>query len=282
MEIIRSVAEMTTWSRRMRQTGRTICLVPTMGFFHAGHLELMRHGRQEADQLVVSLFVNPIQFGPNEDYSRYPSDLDRDASLAEEEKADILFVPESNEMYADGFQTSVRVERLTETLCGEQRPGHFDGVATVVAKLFNIIRPHGAIFGEKDFQQLIVIRRLVEDLNFDVSILGHAIVREDDGLAMSSRNTYLNAEERQSALCLYKSLQLARRKVSTGVVDVATLLAAIESHILSYDGVVIDYVKIIDQNTLLDRQAVDETAILVMAVRIGKTRLIDNGRLVDY
>jgi pantoate--beta-alanine ligase len=279
MEIIRSIVEMSIWSRRMWRAGNTICLVPTMGFFHAGHLELMQHGRQEADQLVVSLFVNPIQFGPNEDYNRYPRDLDRDASLAEKEQADILFVPESNEMYADGFQTSVRVERLTETLCGEHRPGHFDGVATVVAKLFNIVRPHSVIFGEKDFQQLVVIRRLVDDLNFDVNILGHAIVREDDGLAMSSRNTYLNDEERQSALCLYKSLLLTRRQVAAGDVDVATLLPTIESYILSYAGVVIEYIKIVDQNTLLDKQTVDESAILVMAIRIGKTRLIDNGRL---
>jgi pantoate--beta-alanine ligase len=182
-------------------------------------------------------------------------------------------------MYTDGFQTSVRVERLTTILCGEQRPGHFGGVATVVAKLFNIVRPHGAIFGEKDFQQLSIIRRLVEDLNFDVKILGHAIVREDDGLAMSSRNTYLSSEERSSALCLYKSLQLARQQVAEGEVDVATLLTLIESHILSHAGVIIDYIKIVDQNTLLGKQTVDESAFLVMAIRIGKTRLIDNGRL---
>ena len=280
MEIIRSVAEMTAWSRRMRQAGRTICLVPTMGFFHAGHLQLIRQGRQEADRLVVSLFVNPTQFGPKEDYSRYPRDLERDAGLAVEEKADILFVPENNDMYTAGFQTRIRVCRLTETLCGAQRPGHFDGVATVVAKLFNIIRPHNAIFGEKDFQQLAVIRRLVQDLNFDVSVLGHAIVRENDGLAMSSRNSYLNEEERQSALCLSKSLQLARQQVAAGDVDVAMVLAAIESHIRSYAGVVSEYIKIVDQNSLLDKQTVDETGVLVMAVRVGKTRLIDNGCLI--
>jgi pantoate--beta-alanine ligase len=280
MEIIRSVAEMTAWSRRMRQAGRTICLVPTMGFFHAGHLELMKQGRQEADRLVVSLFVNPTQFGPKEDYSRYPRDLKRDANLATEEKTDVLFVPENNDMYPDGFQTSVRVGHLTETLCGEQRPGHFDGVATVVAKLFNIIRPHNAVFGEKDFQQLAVIRRLVKDLNFDVNVLGHVIVRENDGLAMSSRNTYLSADERLSALCLSESLQLARQKVAAGNVDVARVLEAIESHIQSYTGVVIDYIKIVDQNSLLDKETVDETGILVMAIRVGETRLIDNGRLV--
>ncbi len=280
MEIIRSVAEMKAWSRRMRQNGNTLSLVPTMGFFHAGHLELMQQGRREADRLVVSLYVNPIQFGPNEDYSRYPRDLDRDADLAAEVKTDVLFVPESHEVYPEGFQTSVRVERLTETLCGAQRPGHFDGVATVVSKLFNIVRPHKAIFGEKDFQQLAVIRRLVKDLNFDVSVLGHGIVREEDGLAMSSRNTYLNVEERRSALCLYKSLQLARRKAAQGVADVGTVLSAIESHLLSYRGVLIDYIKIIDHNTLYDKQTVDEAAILVMAVRVGKTKLIDNGRLI--
>ena len=196
MEVIRSIAGMTAESRRMRQAGRTIALVPTMGFFHEGHLQLMRFGRQHADQLVVSLFVNPIQFGPNEDLQRYPRDFDRDVRLAEQERVDVMFVPDSREMYGADFQTRIKVDQLSAPLCGRQRPGHFDGVTTVVAKLFHIVRPHCSIFGEKDLQQLAVIRRMVDDLNFDVKILGHPIVREPDGLAMSSRNSYLSAAER--------------------------------------------------------------------------------------
>lgn len=279
MEVIRSIAEMTAFSRRMRQAGSTIVLVPTMGFFHEGHLQLMRFGRQHGDQVVISLFVNPIQFGPNEDFQRYPRDFDRDAGLAEQEGADVLFVPDSKEMYGAEFQTRIRVEHLTVPLCGRQRPGHFDGVTTVVAKLLHIVCPHSAIFGEKDFQQLAVIRRMVVDLNFDVTILGHAIVREPDGLAMSSRNSYLSPGERQSALCLHKSLQLARRMVSAGKVDVDSLLREIRAYIQSYSGVTIDYVALVDQCTLHEKKKVDRSAILVLAVRVGATRLIDNGRL---
>jgi len=279
MEVIRSIGEMKAVSRQMRQAGSTISLVPTMGFFHEGHLQLMRFGRQHGDQVVVSLFVNPIQFAPNEDLQRYPRDFDRDADLAEQERVDVLFVPDESDMFRAGFQTRVKVDRLSAPLCGRQRPGHFDGVTTVVAKLFNIVRPHCAIFGEKDFQQLAVIRRMVGDLNFDVSILGHAIVREPDGLAMSSRNSYLSADERQSALCLYKSLQLAQHMVSAGEVDVDPLLGEILGHMQSYPGVTVDYVAVVDQNTLEEKKIVDSAALMVMAVRIGSTRLIDNGRL---
>jgi pantoate--beta-alanine ligase len=279
MEIIRSIAEMTAISSRMRQAGSTIVLVPTMGFFHEGHLQLMRFGRQPTDRLVVSLFVNPLQFGPNEDLQRYPRDFDRDAHLAEKEGADFLFVPDSREMYGPEFQTRIRVEHLTAPLCGGLRPGHFDGVTTVVAKLFHIVRPHRAIFGEKDFQQLVVIRRMVDDLNFDITIIGHAIVREPDGLAMSSRNSYLSPDERRSALCLYKSLLLARRMVSAGEVDVDRLKEEIFNHIQSYADVTVDYVAVVDQATLQGKKKADKSAILAMAVRIGATRLIDNGRL---
>jgi pantoate--beta-alanine ligase len=279
MEIIHSIAEMTATSRQMRQAGSTIALVPTMGFFHEGHLQLMRFGRQRADRLVVSLFVNPIQFGPNEDLQRYPRDFGRDATLAEQERVDVLFAPDSREMYGPEFQTRITVEHLTAPLCGGQRPGHFDGVTTVVAKLFNIVHPHSAIFGEKDFQQLVVIRRMVDDLNFDITILGHVIVREHDGLAMSSRNSYLSPDERQSALCLYESLQLARHMVSAGEVDVDRLLKEILARMQSYPGVTVDYVAVVDQATLQEKKKVDRSAILAMAVRVGATRLIDNGRL---
>jgi len=279
MEVIRSIAEMTAVSQQIRQAGGTIALVPTMGFFHAGHLQLMRFGREHGDQVVVSLFVNPIQFGPNEDLQRYPRDFERDANLAEQERVDVLFVPESRDMYGTGFQTKVKVDQLSAPLCGRQRPGHFDGVTTVVAKLFNIVRPHCAIFGEKDFQQLAVIRRMVGDLNFDVRILGHAIVREPDGLAMSSRNSYLSAVERKSALCLYKSLQLARHMVSAGEGDVDRLLKEIMAHMQSYPGVTVDYVAVVDETNLREKRTVDSSALMAMAVRIGGTRLIDNGRL---
>ena len=279
MEVIRSIAEMTAVSQQMRKAGRTIVLVPTMGFFHEGHLQLMRFGRQHADQLMVSLFVNPIQFGPNEDLQRYPRDFDRDVRLAEQERVDVMFVPDSREMYGADFQTRIKVDQLSAPLCGRQRPGHFDGVTTVVAKLFHIVRPHCSIFGEKDLQQLAVIRRMVDDLNFDVKILGHPIVREPDGLAMSSRNSYLTAAERQSALCLYKSLQLARRMVSAGEGDVDRLRGEILKHVQSYPGVTVDYVAVVDQTSLQEKKRVDKSAIMAMAVRIGSTRLIDNGRL---
>ena len=263
----------------MRQAGSTIALVPTMGYFHEGHLQLMRFGRQHAGRLVVSLFVNPIQFGPNEDLQRYPRDFDRDADLAAQEGVDVLFVPDSSEMYGPGFQTKVSVQHLTAPLCGGQRPGHFDGVTTVVAKLFNIVRPQSAIFGEKDLQQLTVVRQMVDDLNFDITILAHPIVREPDGLAMSSRNRYLSPDQRQAALCLFQSLQLARRLVSAGEGDAERLREEILVKMRSYPGVTVDYVAVVDQATLLEKKKVDRAAILAMAVRVGATRLIDNGRL---
>jgi pantoate--beta-alanine ligase len=279
MKVIRSIAEMTAVSRQMRQAGSTVVLVPTMGFFHEGHLQLMRFGRQHADQVVVSLFVNPIQFAPNEDLQRYPRDFDRDRDLAEQEGVDVLFVPDSSEMYGTGFQTRIKVDQLSAPLCGRQRPGHFDGVTTVVAKLFNIVRPHCAVFGEKDFQQLAVIRRMVDDLNFDVRILGHPIVREPDGLAMSSRNSYLSPGDRESALCLYKSLQIAQQMVSEGEVDVDRLLAEVSALLQSYPDVTVDYISVVDQTSLEEKKSVDASALMAMAVRIGGTRLIDNGRL---
>jgi pantoate--beta-alanine ligase len=279
MEILRTVAAMTDWSEKKRLQGMTIGLVPTMGFFHQGHLHLMRLCRQQMDHLVVSLFVNPIQFAPGEDLAAYPRDLDRDAALAAAEGTEVLFAPDNVAMYPPGFQTRVLVGSLTETLCGAGRPGHFAGVTTVVTKLLHIIRPHCAVFGEKDYQQLVVIRRLVADLNLDVRILSHDIVREPDGLAMSSRNTYLSTTQRRSALCLYKSLQLARRRVAEGVLAAATLKSEIEQYLATFPEVSVEYVSIVDQESLQDKTKVDETVRLAMAVRVGSTRLIDNGRL---
>ena len=279
MKIIQSPEMMTSWSNRCIAAGHSIALVPTMGYFHEGHLRLMRSAAAHADQLVVSLFVNPIQFGPNEDLGCYPRDPDRDAAFAEKENVDVLFMPSSADMYHSRAQTRITVDELSSELCGASRPGHFTGVATVVAKLFNIVKPHVAVFGSKDFQQLAVIRRMVEDLNYDVRIVGHPIVREPDGLAMSSRNVYLDKKERVSALCLSKAIALARNKVEQGETDAARLAALIESFVSVYDKVKIDYVKIVDQRSLAAQERITEDSVLALAVFIGKTRLIDNGLL---
>ncbi|MDH3997079.1 MAG: pantoate--beta-alanine ligase [Desulfobulbaceae bacterium] len=253
-----------------------MALVPTMGYFHAGHLSLMRQAGRLADHVVVSLFVNSLQFGPREDLSRYPRDLQRDARLAENEKVDILFVPTSEEMYAPDFNTRVRVNGITDTLCGQQRPTHFEGVTTVVAKLFNIIKPHCAVFGQKDFQQLSVIRKMVRELNWDIEIFAHPIVREDDGLAMSSRNTYLSSEERSKALCLNKAIQHAKARFADGLDDSDLLISEIRDIISANSGVNIDYISVVDKDTLSDKEVIDSQSVLALAIKVGGTRLIDN------
>lgn len=281
MKIIRAVNEMTAWAKSVRRSGKSLALVPTMGFFHEGHLRLMRLASQRADFVVVSLFVNPIQFGPQEDLSRYPRDFDRDAQLAQNEKIDVLFVPSVDEMYPADHQTEVQVRHLTAGLCGKSRPGHFNGVTTVVAKLFNIVLPHCAVFGEKDYQQLVVIRRMVRDLNYDIKIVAHPIVRDRDGLAMSSRNSYLSQAEHQSALCLCRALQLARERVAAGVLDARQLIELVASHLSSYDHVTTEYISLVDQESLNEKDTVDEGSVLALAIRVGDTRLIDNGRLYE-
>jgi pantoate--beta-alanine ligase len=247
-----------------------------MGFFHDGHLELMRAGKRLSDQLVVSIFVNPTQFGPSEDYESYPRDREGDLSKAREVDVDIVFCPLNEEMYPRGFQTSVTVHEVTKHLCGLSRPSHFEGVTTVVAKLFNITIPHLAVFGQKDYQQLTVISRMVKDLNMAVKIVGVPIVREPDGLAMSSRNTYLSAEERESALCLKKSLDLADSLFSRGERDPDKIIGDIEQLIKDHPLTEIDYVKICHPATLEDVKTVEERNLLALAVKVGKTRLIDN------
>ncbi len=276
MQIIHPLADMTDWSRQIITSGKTIALVPTMGYFHAGHLHLMRLAGRLADRVVVSLFVNSLQFGPTEDLSSYPRNLTRDARMAENEKVDILFAPTGEEMYAPDFNARVRVGGITDTLCGRQRPTHFEGVTTVVAKLFNIIKPHHAIFGQKDFQQLSVIRKMVRDLNWDIEIAAHPIVREDDGLAMSSRNTYLAGEDRTKALCLYNAIRHARTRFAEGITDASRIKSEIRDIILANPGVDIDYVSVVDKDTLVDKDVIDRDSILAMAVRVGGTRLIDN------
>jgi pantoate--beta-alanine ligase len=276
MQIIHPLAEMTSWSNEVIDKSNTIALVPTMGYFHEGHLSLMRSASRLADKVVVSLFVNPMQFGAGEDLGSYPRDLERDSSMAVGENVDILFVPEASEIYPPDFNAHVRVEGITYTLCGSSRPGHFEGVTTVVAKLFNIIKPHIAVFGQKDFQQLCVIRKMVRDLDWDIEIVGHPIVREEDGLAMSSRNTYLSAEDRKKALCLYRSIIHAEERFAGGLTDTGLLKSEIHDIIMANPGVAVDYISVVDKDTLADREKIDTGCVLALAVRVGRTRLIDN------
>jgi len=278
MEILKSPEEMYGWSKARAHAGKTISLVPTMGFFHEGHLRLMKLAAKQCDLVVVSLFVNPTQFGPNEDLDRYPRDFERDMALVGQEKVAAVFAPTPELMYPQGFQTQVAVSNLTTHLCGQSRPGHFAGVTTVVAKLFNIVQPEVAVFGEKDFQQLAIIRRMVRDLNIPVKIVSHPIVRETDGLAMSSRNANLDPANRAAALSLSIALQLARERAAQGITSVAELTRILESHILSFAGTAIDYVSFVDFETLEPMTAADDRTVLALAVRIdGKVRLIDNG-----
>jgi pantoate--beta-alanine ligase len=254
----------------------SIGFVPTMGYLHQGHLELVRRSKKENDVTVVSIFVNPTQFGPREDFARYPRDLPRDLSLLEKEKVDIVFCPEPSEMYPQGFSTWVEVEGITERLEGACRPGHFRGVATVVAKLFNIIEPTRAYFGQKDAQQLVVIKRMVQDLNMNLEIIAVPTVREPDGLAMSSRNTYLNAEERKAALVLYRSLLLAQELYSQGERDAERIRQAMKGLISQQPLAQIDYVSIAHPQDLTELNTIEGSALVSLAVRIGTTRLIDN------
>ena len=279
MEIIDNVAGMQKRCEEIRRAGKSIALVPTMGFLHDGHLELMREGKRLADILVISIFVNPTQFGPAEDYQDYPREMEGDLKKAEGVGVDILYTPSAEEMYPEGFQTKVVVERVTKHLCGLSRPGHFEGVATVVAKLFNITKPHIAIFGQKDFQQLTVIRLMVRDLNMDIEIIGMPTIREPDGLAMSSRNKYLNAEERESALCLKKSIDMTLDLIKEGERDAEILRSSIREFILRHPFVDIDYVSICDPFSLDEIETIQEKALLAIAIKVGKTKLIDNWQI---
>lgn len=276
MQVTEKIAEMREWSESSRRDGHRIVLVATMGFLHEGHLCLVRDAKARGDRVVVSIFVNPKQFGPNEDFAAYPRDLERDARLLEKDDVDILFHPSVEAMYPSGAQTCVEVERLSLPLCGAMRPGHFRGVATVVAKLFNIIRPHAAVFGEKDYQQLQLIRRMVRDLSMDVEIIGHPIVREADGLALSSRNAYLTTAERQAAVCLSRSLCKADRLMRRGETSARALRCLVRSELEKEPLAQVEYVKLCDAETLEDIDKVDDTALLALAVRFGKARLIDN------
>lgn len=272
-------------SDELRKTGR-IGFVPTMGYLHDGHLSLVRKARELGDITVVSIFVNPIQFGPQEDLAKYPRDFKRDATLLEKEKTDIIFHPFAEEMYSHDFSTFVEVRELQDHLCGKTRAGHFLGVATVVAKLFNIVKPHFAVFGQKDFQQLLVIQKMVRDLNMDIEIIGHQTIREKDGLAMSSRNAYLSKTDREKALLISASLKKAEKLFLEGERNAAVLKQEVENTLHEKEGhekedIDIEYVSICNTRTLQDVVTIRSSAVLAVACRIGKTRLIDNTILTE-
>ncbi|MFH1829266.1 MAG: pantoate--beta-alanine ligase [Pseudomonadota bacterium] len=276
MKVFYTVDEMREWSRAQKRAKRTIAFVPTMGALHEGHLSLMREAKKHGDLLAVSIYVNPAQFGPNEDLNKYPRTLEQDIAKSKDVGAHAVFIPTDDQIYPDGFQTYVNVQEMTKSLCGASRPTHFMGVTTVVAKLFNIIRPDVSIFGEKDFQQLAVIRRMVSDLNMPIKIIGCPIVREADGLAMSSRNKYLSPEERAAALSLSRSLKHVEKMVAEGENSARVISAAVGEIIASEKLVRIDYISLVDAGTLEDIDEVDRPTVLAIAAFVGSTRLIDN------
>lgn len=276
MEIVSTVSDARKIIKEWKKKGLKTGLVPTMGYLHEGHLSLIKKAVSENDRVVVSIFVNPTQFGPGEDYETYPRNINKDSALCESAGADLIFHPEASEMYPDGSCTYVNMTGLTDALCGKSRPTHFQGVCTVVSKLFNIITPDNAYFGMKDAQQLAVIKRMVSDLNFDINIVGCPIIRESDGLAKSSRNTYLNAEERKAALILQKSIFFGESLVKKGERDAAFVINSMKEIIESEPLAKIDYVEIVDMNTMKNISVIQGEILCAIAVYIGKTRLIDN------
>ncbi len=256
--------------------GFTIAFVPTMGYLHEGHISLMEKGRQLADVLIASIFVNPAQFGPGEDYDAYPRNPQKDSALAQKAGVDVLFMPEKNQLYPEKYETYITQSNLPRFLCGLSRPTHFTGVMTIVAKLFNIVKPHYAVFGQKDYQQLAIIRKMTHDLNFDIKIVGAPIVREPDGLAMSSRNKYLSPEQRRSALALSRALAQAQQSVATGEIRASALIETAQKTITSVRETAIDYVVIGDPETLEEVSVIDRPVLMALAVKVGQTRLIDN------
>ncbi|MFQ5851345.1 MAG: pantoate--beta-alanine ligase [Candidatus Binatia bacterium] len=276
MRVIEDIREMRDWSEEQRLQGKRIVLVPTMGYLHEGHLSLVRDGRRRGDRLVVSIFVNPAQFAPDEDFARYPRDIERDRRLLEREGVHILFQPSPEAIYPGGYQTYVDVERLSRDLCGIYRPGHFRGVATVVVKLFNIVCPHVAVFGLKDYQQFLIVRRLAEDLNFDIEVVGCPTVRDRDGLALSSRNEYLTQKEREAALCLQRALRRGEDLVRQGERAAGRIVREVTAEIASEPLARIEYVRLCDPESLEVVETMRQEALLALAVRIGKARLIDD------
>ncbi|WP_462268413.1 pantoate--beta-alanine ligase [Desulfobacter sp.] len=276
MDILKTKAEMQTWSAAKKRQGKTISFVPTMGYLHKGHVSLLEIGKPLSDELVLSIFVNPTQFGPNEDLDAYPSNIQNDLNLAEQAGVTAVFLPDKNEMYGDDYQTHVFLDHLPQYLCGRSRPMHFGGVATVVTKLFNIVMPDVAIFGKKDFQQFAIIKQMVKDLDFNIQIIGGEIIREEDGLAMSSRNAYLTPEQRASAVCLSRAISLLKQRVAQGVRSVPDLVREAETFILAFDHTRIDYIELCHPRTLEPVDTVQAETLVALAVQVGKSRLIDN------
>lgn len=274
MQVTKTVEETRKLVKEWKKQGKTIGLVPTMGFLHEGHASLIKRCREENDIVVVSDFVNPTQFGPTEDLEAYPRDFERDSRLCESLGADLIFNPEPSDMYTDPH-AYVSIDLLSETLCGKTRPIHFKGVCTVVSKLFNIVSPDRAYFGQKDAQQLAIIRKMVQDLNFDITIVGCPIIREEDGLAKSSRNTYLSPEERKAALCLSKAVKKGQEIIKAGI-DAEEVLSAMRDIINAEPLAKIDYVSMVDALNMQPVDKADRNVLVAMAVYIGKTRLIDN------
>lgn len=276
MEIVNTIQEVREQVKAWRREGLTVGLVPTMGYLHEGHKSLIDCAVAENDRVVVSVFVNPMQFAPTEDLESYPRDMERDAALCRKAGASLIFHPEPSEMYHDDFSSYVDMNTLTGGLCGKSRPIHFRGVCTVVAKLFHIVTPDKAYFGQKDAQQLAVIRHMVSDLNFGIQIVGCPIIREEDGLAKSSRNTYLNSEEREAALVLSRSLKVGKKMIEDGEREAKKIIAAIRQEIEMEPLAKIDYVELVDWDHLEEVETIDGTVLTAIAVYIGKTRLIDN------
>ena len=276
MDICYTVKEVRTKINEWKKQGLTVGFVPTMGYLHEGHKSLMEAARAHNDKVAVSIFVNPMQFGPSEDLKTYPRDFNRDIKLCESVGVDLIFHPEPSEMYDDNFCSYVDMNGLTEELCGKSRPGHFRGVQTVVLKLFNIVKPDRAYFGQKDAQQLAVIKRMVADLNADVEIIGCPIIREADGLAKSSRNTYLSKDERAAALILSKSLDIGKKLIEQGETDAKKVIEAISNNIKTEPLARIHYVSAVDFNTIKPVDKIGKSVLIAIAVYIGKTRLIDN------
>ena len=277
MKVLTKISEMREFSREAKKEGKTIGFVPTMGYLHEGHLSLARAARQECDLVVMSIYVNPMQFGPGEDLDKYPRDLERDKSLAAKEGVDVVFRPLSGEVYPSGYATDVAVTgTLTETLCGASRPGHFKGVTTIVAKLLNIVEPDRAYFGQKDAQQAAVVKRMVRDLNIPVEVRVMPIVRENDGLAMSSRNSYLSGDQRQQALRLFRSLEKAKEMISAGEVSSDAIKREMRSILEDGKDVRVDYVETVDADTFMPLEKVKDNTLIAVAAYVGGTRLIDN------
>ena len=276
MKIISDIDKMKTYAKIMKKENKLVGFVPTMGYLHEGHLSLIKTARKQSDIVVASVFANPIQFGPKEDFKEYPKDIKRDEELAKSCGADIIFYPDKDDMYPPGFSTYVEEEALTKNLCGKVRLGHFRGVTTVVMKLFEIIKPDIVYFGQKDAQQALVIKKMIEDLNMDITMKILPIVREEDGLAMSSRNTYLTKSERKNATVLHKSLELAKESIDSGEKDTKKIIKKMRDLISKTPSAKIDYISITDTKSLKDIPTVKGEILIALAVFIGKTRLIDN------